>query len=144
MLLAIPMGQLADRFGRGRVFISGYVVLLMVYGLLLLPWFGAAQVLISLVLLGTYYAATDGVLMALGSAILPQDLRTSGLALLTTATNIGRLVASILFGFLWSWQGMSTAIWVFIAGLFVSTLLAAWLFASSRWGVTLDAHEPAT
>ncbi|HLU35411.1 MAG TPA: MFS transporter, partial [Thermomicrobiales bacterium] len=34
MLLAIPMGQLADRVGRGRVFVGGYLVLLSVYGLL--------------------------------------------------------------------------------------------------------------
>jgi MFS family permease len=140
MLLAIPMGQLADRVGRGRVFIGGYAVLLAVYGLLLLPWYGAAQVLIYLVLLGVYYAATDGVLMALASMVLPEDLRTSGLALLTTVTNIGRLVASILFGFLWTWQGMSTAIWVFIGGLLAATLLAAWIVSSARFGMTTDAQ----
>ena len=32
MLLAIPMGQLADRIGRGRVFVGGYAVLMGVYG----------------------------------------------------------------------------------------------------------------
>src|SRR5690606_35368020 len=89
MLLAIPMGQLADRVGRGRVFVGGYLVLLSVYGLLLLPWYGAAQVIIYLVLLGVYYAATDGVLMAIGSMLLPEDLRSSGLALLSTVTNVG-------------------------------------------------------
>lgn len=136
MLLAIPMGQLADRVGRGKVFIGGYIVLLAVYGLLLLPWYGTAQIFVYLVMLGVYYAATDGVLMALGSMILPQDLRTSGLALLTTATNLGRLAASILFGLLWTWQGMSTAIWAFIAGLILATLLAAWLMASPRFGIT--------
>lgn len=140
MVLAIPMGQLADRVGRGRVFIGGYLVLLAVYGLLLLPWYGAAQVIIYLLLLGVYYAATDGVLMALGSMILPEDLRSSGLALLTTMTNIGRLVASILFGALWSWQGMSTAIWFFVGGLTLATALAAWLISSSRFGVTVNAE----
>ncbi|HVL25259.1 MAG TPA: MFS transporter [Thermomicrobiales bacterium] len=132
MLLAIPMGQLADRFGRARIFFGGYAVLLAVYALLLLPWYGAAQVIVSLVLLGVYYAATDGVLMALASALLPEDLRTSGLALLTTVTNLGRLAASALFGLLWTWQGMSVAIWIFIVGLGVATLLTGWLFALPR------------
>lgn len=138
MLLAIPMGQLADRVGRGRVFVGGYMVLLSVYGLLLLPWYGAAQVIIYLVLLGVYYAATDGVLMALGSMLLPEDLRSSGLALLSTVTNVGRLVASILFGLLWSWQGMSVAVWVFIAALALATVAAARLVMTSGFGATAD------
>ena len=37
-------------------------------------------------LLGGYYAATDGVLAALASGILPSAPRGSGLALLATAT----------------------------------------------------------
>lgn len=138
MLLAIPMGQLADRVGRGRVFVGGYLVLLSVYGLLLLPWYGAAQVIIYLVLLGVYYAATDGVLMAIGSMLLPEDLRSSGLALLSTVTNVGRLVASILFGLLWSWQGMSVAVWVFIIVLALATIAAARLVMTSGFGATTD------
>jgi MFS family permease len=137
MLLAIPMGQIADRFGRGRVFIGGYVVLIGVYILLLIPWFGVAQAFVFLFLLGVYYAATDGVLMAMGSMLLPQDLRTSGLALLSTVTNLGRLAASILFGFVWTWQGMSTAVWVFFAGLLAATLLSALLLVSPRLGMNI-------
>src|SRR5690606_17952738 len=137
-LLAIPMGQLADRVGRGRVFVGGYLVLLSVYGLLLLPWYGAAQVIIYLVLLGVYYAATDGVLMAIGSMLLPEDLRSSGLALLSTVTNVGRLVASILFGLLWSWQGMSVAVGVFIFVLALATIAAARLVMTSGFGATTD------
>ena len=37
MLLAVPVGRLADRVGRGRVFLGGYVALLAVYGVLLRP-----------------------------------------------------------------------------------------------------------
>ena len=35
MVLAVPMGRLADRVGRGRVFVGGYVLLLCVYSSLL-------------------------------------------------------------------------------------------------------------
>jgi len=132
MLLAIPIGQLADRIGRNQVFIGGYTVLIAVYALLLLPWYGVAQGIICLILFGAYYAATEDVLMALASVLLPEALRTSGLALLTTATNLARLAASVLFGLLWTWQGVSTAIWVFLAGLVIATILAAYLFASPR------------
>ena len=37
MLLAIPVGRIADRFGRGRTFVAGYLPLLAAYGLLLAP-----------------------------------------------------------------------------------------------------------
>jgi MFS family permease len=124
MLLAIPVGRVADRFGRGRVFVAGYLPLLAAYGLLLAPAGGGAEVALYLGLLGLYYACTDGVLMALASATLPPSLRGSGLALIVTSTSIGRLLASILFGIIWTWYDVETAIIVFAAGLSVAIILA--------------------
>jgi MFS family permease len=124
MLLAIPVGRFADRFGRGRVFVAGYLPLLAAYGLLLAPAGGGAEVALYLGLLGLYYACTDGVLMALASATLPPSLRGSGLALIVTSTSIGRLFASILFGIIWTWYDVETAIIVFAAGLSVAMILA--------------------
>ena len=94
-VLAVPFGRLADLYGRTKVFVAGYALLIVVYAMLLLPSVGVAELLVCLVLFGAYYAATDGVLMALASPILPIDLRTSGIALLTTATSLARLVASM-------------------------------------------------
>jgi MFS family permease len=124
MLLAAPLGRLADRVGRGRVLIGGYVLLLAVYCVLMAPFAGMASLIVVLALLGTYYAATDGVLMAMGSMHVPEALRGSGLALLGTATSITRLLASIVFGALWTWLGVQTAIAVFAAGLVVAMALA--------------------
>jgi MFS family permease len=125
MLLAIPVGRLADTVGRGRVFVAGYVPLLAAYALLLLPGFGSAEIPLYLLLLGLYYAATDGVLMALASTTLPAALRGSGLALLVTATSLGRLLASVVFGTIWTWQDVETAIAAFAVGLVVAMALAA-------------------
>jgi MFS family permease len=124
MLLAAPLGRLADRVGRGRVLIGGYVVLLAVYCLLMAPSAGALSVIGVLALLGTYYAATDGVLAAMGSARLGEELRGSGLALLGTATSGARLIASVLFGALWTWLGVQAAITVFAAALVVAMVVA--------------------
>jgi len=125
MLLAIPVGRVADSVGRGRVFVFGYVPLLGAYAMLLLPAGGSAEIGLFLLLLGLYYAATDGVLMALGSASLPPALRGSGLALLVTATSLGRLFASILFGTIWTWRNVDTALAVYAVGLLLAMALAA-------------------
>jgi MFS family permease len=117
MLLAVPVGRLADRLGRGRIFLIGYALLGVGYGLLLTPltvWVVVGGVLL---LLGLYYAATDGVLMALVSETLPADRRTTGIALLTTGTGLARLAASSLYGVLWGWRGANTALLLFLVGL---------------------------
>jgi MFS family permease len=124
MLLAAPLGRLADRWGRGRVFIAGYVILLAVYCLLMLPGAGTLTLIAVLGLLGTYYAATDGVLMAMGTVQVPEALRGSGLALLGTATSIARLLASVIFGALWTLAGLQTTVAIFAAALVLAMALA--------------------
>ncbi len=130
--LAVPFGWLADRVGRGRVFFGGYALLIVVYAMLLLPSVGLPELLVCLVLFGAYYAATDGVLMALASPILPTHLRTSGMALLTTATSLTRLLASIAFGALWTWWGVEAAVALYLVGLVVSLLVTLVLFSRNR------------
>lgn len=116
-VLAVPAGRLADRIGRERVFVGGYALLPLVYLTLLLPSVGYGEMLLCLVLFGAYYAATDGVLMALTSAVLPADRQSSGLALVTTATSLARLLASVLFGAIWSYYSLEVAVWVQVVGI---------------------------
>jgi MFS family permease len=125
MCLAVPVGRLADRFGRRRIFLGGYGLLLLLYASLLLPAQGIPQLTLSLAIFGAYYAATDGVLMALASAILPVQLRGSGLAILVTVTSVGRLLASVLFGALWISVGVDAAVVVFAGALVVAIAGAA-------------------
>jgi MFS family permease len=132
MLLAVPMGRLADRIGRGRVLLGGYALLLGVYATLLVPAGGWIVFLVALGLLGAYYAATDGVLMALGSAVVPDEVRGSGLALLGTATSVARLLASLLFGALWTVWGTHTAVAWFGVALVAAMALAAVLLARTH------------
>jgi MFS family permease len=127
MVLAIPMGRLADRLGRRYVFLAGYALLAVVYGLLLLPNVPQALSLGILLLQGVYYAATDGVLTALASAMLPEQSRTTGLAIMTTGTGLGRLLASLGYGALWTYLGPNQALTIFLLGLSI-TLLLAWTF----------------
>ena len=127
MVLAIPMGRLADRLGRRYIFLAGYGFLALLYGLLLIPGLPLPLSFGLLLLLGLYYAATDGVLSALASAILPEQWRTTGLAVMTTGTGLARLLASLGYGALWTYLGPSSALTIFLIGLSMMVLLA-WAF----------------
>jgi MFS family permease len=125
MVFSVPAGILADRIGRSRVLLGGYLVLALVYiALVGMPQIGWPGTLGCLALMGIYYAATEGILMALASAVVPARLRTSGLALIGTAIGIGKMLSSVVFGWLWSGAGQLVAIVSFIAGLALMVVIA--------------------
>jgi MFS family permease len=121
LLLAVPLGRLADRAGRVPVLLAGYAALLPAYGgLLFLPDAGPWLVALVVVALGVHYAATDGVLAALAAELSPEDVRTSGIALVQTAVAAGRSASAVLFGLLWTVSGQ----WTALAGFTVALALA--------------------
>ena len=140
MLLAVPVGAVADRVGRGRTFLAGHVVLLVLYGSLLLPTGGGLALLAYLVALGAFYAATDGVLSALGAAALPSGMQATGLALLLTVTSLARLGGSVLFGAVWTFAGFEAAVRLFAVSLAMGIVVASvLLLRSGRPGAPLAA-----
>jgi MFS family permease len=132
LVLAIPAGRLADRIGRGRVLLGGQALLVAVYATLLARSPGLVALLAILALMGAYYACTDGVLMAFASEPLPEHLRTSGLALLTTGVAGAQFVASLAFGALWGWFGARDALAVLTVGLALAVLVSAGLLVRTR------------
>jgi MFS family permease len=115
MLLSIPAGRLADRTSRSRVFLGGYAVLVVLYVLLLLAdRVSTGELIGCLVLFGLYYAATEGILMALASVVIPPAHRTSGLAIVGTAIGLTKLMSSVAFGALWQWIGVRGAVIAFV------------------------------
>jgi MFS family permease len=124
MVLAVPMGRLADRVGRGRVFVGGYVLLLCVYSSLLVTSISPFALVLYLAAFGTFYAATDGVMMALASGLLPEELRASGMGLLTAVVAASRLFGAVLFGALWTFGGVDVAVLAF-AGILAAAIVMA-------------------
>jgi MFS family permease len=109
LLLATPLGVLADKVGRLKVVLAGYVALLAVYLLLFGPLGGWPLLVVVLALYGVFYASTDGVLMALAGPVLPADLRTTGLALIQTGQALAYVGSSVLFGLAWTVWGPASA-----------------------------------
>ncbi|WLS45253.1 MFS transporter [Micromonospora profundi] len=126
LVLAAPLGVLADRIGRLPVVIGGYTALGLTYLLLSGPIDGWPLIALTLALYGAFYAATDGVLIALAGPVLPARLRTTGIALVQTGQALAYLVSSVLFGLAWQAWGPQNALRaaaVAVAGVLVVTLL---------------------
>ncbi|MFJ1860711.1 MFS transporter [Streptomyces anulatus] len=131
LLLAVPLGRAADRIGRRIPYLLGHVALLGVYVALFSPVAGWPLTLVVLVLHGTFYAATDGVLMALGGPVVPADRRAGGMALLQTGQSLGRLFASVGFGAVWTLWGMDNALVLAAAALGAVLVLACVLLPAA-------------
>ncbi|MFI6938580.1 MFS transporter [Streptomyces sp. NPDC050418] len=127
LLLAVPIGRIADRIGRRIPYLLGHLGLLGAYLSLSSPATGWLLTVTVVLLLGSYYAATDGVLMALGGPFVPEERRGAGLALLQSGQAIGRLLASVLFGAAWTLWGMDTALALAAAALITALFAARFL-----------------
>jgi MFS family permease len=125
MALAIPFGQLADRVGKVPVLLAGYAMLFLVYGVLLMTSLGYGMLILCLVALGAYFAATEGVLTALAGAVLPEKLQASGIGILITVVSIGQFLSSLAFGALWFAIGLQSAVLIFAAALVLAIAVAA-------------------
>jgi MFS family permease len=129
LVLAVPVGRLADRIGQRTVFLVGYGLLGLVYLSLLRELPGALGLLAVVVGLGLFYAATDGVLMAAASKLLGAGTRASGLAVVATGAALGRIVAAVLFGALWSRNGPDFAFACFAVAVPL-VIVMAWFLTS--------------
>jgi hypothetical protein len=76
-------------------------------------------------MLGAFYAATDGVLAALASRLVPAESRASGISAAQTVVALARFAASVGFGVLWQIAGLSAALLVSSLGLLVAIGVAA-------------------
>lgn len=118
--LAVPLGRLADRVGRIRVLVLGHLPLAGAYVCAASGHGGLAPTVAALLLLGVFYAATDGVLAAVAGRLVPAHVRTTGIASAQTTVAIARLLASTGFGLLWYAVGARSA----MLGVAVALLVA--------------------
>nr|WP_307858581.1 MFS transporter [Microbacterium flavescens] len=127
LALAIPLGRLSDRIGRGRVFVFGHVGLLAAYLVAALPIADMAATILCLVFLGGFYAATDGVLAALAGQLTSPETRATGIAATQTVVALSRFLSASAFGFLWFAIGSESAVLVMAALLAFAVPLVALL-----------------
>ncbi|MCQ9130452.1 MFS transporter [Streptomyces hilarionis] len=127
LTLAVPVGVLADRVSRRRLFLAGHGLLLAGYGLVLSPWHGVPAVIAVLVLHGAFYAATDGVLAAATAGAVPPQHQGAGQALVGTGQALARFACSLAFGAAWNLWGPRTALALTTTALAVGAVAAAFV-----------------
>jgi MFS family permease len=131
LLAAAPLGRLADRVGRWKMFFIGHVLLLVTYATLLVPDGGFVAVAIALTAHGLFYACTDGILMAYAGGFVPAELRATGLATIQTGQALARMTSSIVFGLMLAGMAMAAAVSALVAVLVVALVAVAFMVRSS-------------
>ena len=138
MSLAIPVGRLADRVGRARVFVWGHAALVIAYVCAGVATASAVTTVAALLLLGLFYAATDGVLAALVGRRAAPNARASAIGTAQTVVAVARMASSALFGLLWYTVGRGPAI-LSVAVVLACAVPVAWYVVRG-----LDAPPPDT
>ncbi|GGL85187.1 MFS transporter [Glutamicibacter protophormiae] len=124
LLLAIPLGKLADRTSRAAVFVAGHLALAVAY--LCASGGGSLFFIVSaLAALGLFYAATDGVLAALAGQLSPEGSVSTGIGAAQTVVAVARLLSATGFGVLWVLFGSNLAL-LGVAALLLLAVPLAW------------------
>lgn len=97
---AIPAGMTADRFGKKRTILSGFILFAVLYyafGAAATP--GSMWVLFGLY--GVFMGLTEGVQKAYFATIMPGEMKATAFGAYATAVGLAALPASLIGGWLW-------------------------------------------
>jgi len=99
-LSSIPAGIAADRFGRKRVILLGFVLFaILYYGFAIAKDTPAIWVLFASY--GLFMGLTEGIQKAFLAVIIPPDFKATAFGVFNTAVGIAAFPASIIGGWLW-------------------------------------------
>lgn len=127
-VVSIAAGSWSDRVGRRGVIAAGWLIYAAVYAgfavstslTALLAWF---------MIYGLYFGFAEGTEKALVADLAPPDARGSAFGLFNAVVGIGALLASLLFGVLWTAYGPFAA---FGTGAALALVATALLFVTVR------------
>lgn len=99
-LSAIPAGIAADRYGKKRIILLGFVLFAgLYYGFAVARDSTAIWVLFSLY--GLFMGLTEGIQKAFLATIIPPDFKATAFGVYATAVGLATLPASLIGGLLW-------------------------------------------
>ncbi len=127
-------GDLSDKVGRKKLIVSGWIVYALVYaGFAFIdsPW----QAWALFIIYGAYFGLTEGAEKALVADLVVDEKRGTAYGFYNLAFGITVFPASLLFGWLWTSFGVSTAFMV-SAGISI-------LAAVAMLGISTKEKDPA-
>ncbi|MCX5869533.1 MAG: MFS transporter [Deltaproteobacteria bacterium] len=119
-LSAIPAGMAADRFGKKRIILLGFVLFAgLYYGFAVAK--NASTIWVLFGLYGLFMGFTEGIQKAFLAAIIPPDFKATAFGVYAAAVGLAMLPASLIAG--WLWDHVSPAA-TFYFGAATATLAA--------------------
>jgi MFS family permease len=123
-LSAVPAGIAADRFGRKRVILLGFMLFaILYYGFAIVQDTGVIWILFAFY--GLFMGLTEGIQKAFLATIIPPDFKATAFGVYNTMVGIAMFPASLIGG--WLWDHVSPAATFYYGALTAS--LSAILFA---------------
>ncbi|MBM2837410.1 MAG: transporter family protein [Deltaproteobacteria bacterium] len=121
---AIPAGIAADRFGKKRVILTGFVLFaILYYGFAVAS--DATAIWILFGLYGLFMGLTEGIQKAFLASIIPQEFKATAFGVYNTIVGIAMFPASLIGGWLWDHVSPSATFYLgaitasLSAGLFI-------------------------
>ncbi|MEW6418711.1 MAG: MFS transporter [Nitrospirota bacterium] len=134
-LSAIPAGIAADRFGRKRVILLGFVLFAILY-----YGFAAAKdttaIWILFAFYGLFMGLTEGIQKAFLATIIPQDFKATAFGVYNTAVGLAMFPASLIGGWLWDNISPSATFYYGSITASLSAMLFVVFIAAVRRNVT--------
>lgn len=109
VLVALPLGRLADKIGERFIIAGGFLAAIVAY--LWLAYAGSVfSAVLCFIVLGLYSAATDGLQRVLVAKSIDPELMATGQGFLNMAVGFSSLGAGVVGGILWTNFSSSTAL----------------------------------
>lgn len=130
-LSSIPLGIVADKYGKKRLILLGFVLFAaLYYGFAVAKSTTAIWVLFSLY--GVFMGLTEGIQKAFLAAIIPPDFKATAFGVYATAVGLATLPASLIGGLLWDRVSPAATFYFGAATAALSALLFIVLIVSIR------------
>lgn len=130
-IISLPAGIVADRIGKKRVILLGYVLFAFIY------WgFAGASATSHIwglfLLYGIFMGLTEGVQKAYLATVIPAQLKATGFGIYNTFVGLAVLPASIVGGYLWDTYGPHATFYYGMATGIASSFFLLTVFGLDR------------